>query len=118
MTALVRIFAHSSVTTAPVNAGAGRYTTDSVSMLKQPYLGRQSLTVTDGAAQATNTTLTANANAKLLNVQVQAGKTVAIEVNPPNRNVEADSDSPYFSGDVTFEAGQNWTLSIKEVVVV
>jgi hypothetical protein len=118
MSALVRIFAHSGVTTAPVNAGAGRYTTDSVSLLKQPYLGRQSLTATTGAAQTTNDLLTANAGAKLLNVQIQAGKTVAIEVNPPNRNIEADSDSPYFSGDVTFEAGQNWKLSIKEIEVV
>lgn len=117
MSALVRIFAHTGVTTAAVNPGAGRYSTDSVQMLKMPYLARQAITAT-GTAQSTNTALTSNTGTKLLNVQIQAGKTVAIEVNPPNRSVEADSDSPYYSGDVTLEAGPNWTLSIREIEVV
>jgi len=116
MSCLVRIFSHTGVTTANVAAGT-RYATDSVSMLKMPYLARQSITAT-GTAQSTATPLTANNGTKLLNVQIQAGKTVAIEVNPPNRSVEADNDSPYYAGEVTLEAGPNWTLSIKEITVV
>jgi hypothetical protein len=118
MSALVRIFAHTSVTTAPVHSGSGRYTTDSVALLKQPYLARQSITANTSSAQSTSTALTSNPACKLLSVQIQAGKTVAIEVNPPNRNVAADVDSPYFSGDVIIEAGPSWTLSILEINVV
>ena len=118
MSALVRIFSHTGVTTAAVNPGAGRYTTDSIALMKQPYLARQSITATTGSAQSTSSDLTSNSGVRLLNIQVQAGKTVAIEVNPPNRAVDADADSPYYSGEVTIECGPNWTLSLKEITVV
>lgn len=118
MSCLVRCFAHTGVTTAAVNPGAGRYTTDSVAMLKLPYLARQSLTVATNSPQSTDAALTENNGVKLLHIQIQAGKTVAMEVNPPNRSVTADTDSPYYSGDVTIEAGPGWTLSVREIAVV
>lgn len=117
MTALVRCFTHSSVTSAALNPGAGRYTTDSVSLLKMPYLAREAVTASTGAAQSTSADLTANGGTKLFNIQIQAGKVVAIEVNPPNRSVAADTESPYYSGEVTLEAGPGWTLSILEIDV-
>lgn len=114
MSALVRIFSHTGMTTAFVAAGT-RYASDSVGLLKQPYLARESITATTGAAQSTTTTLTANAGTKLLFVQIEAGKTVAIEVCPANRSVEADTDSPYYSDSVIFECGPSWTISVKEI---
>lgn len=118
MSALIRFFTHTGVSTAHVNPASGRYATDSVSLLKQPYLARQSITATTGSAQSTSATLTENTAAKIVSIEVQAGKTVAIEVNPPNRSVEADTDSPYISGSVQLECGPNWTFSIKEITVV
>lgn len=114
MSALCRFFAHTGVTTAPVNAASGRYTTDSVAMLKQPYLAREAVTANSGAAQSTTTALTTSA-AKLVHVQIETGKVVAIECNPPNRSTSADSSSPRYSGEVTFEAGPNWTFSVLEI---
>lgn len=117
MTALVRCFSFTGVTTAPVNAASGRYTSDSVSLMKNPYLARQSITASTGSAQNTSAELTPS-HAKLLQVQIQPGKIVAIEVNPPNRSAEADVDSQYFSGDIMLECGPGWTLSIREIAVV
>lgn len=115
MSALVRLFSHTGVTTAPVNAASGRYTTDSVAMLKMPYLAREAITATSSPAQSTTTALTTSSGTKLVHVQIETGKTVAIEVNPPNRSTAADSSSPRYSGDVTFEAGPNWQFSILEI---
>lgn len=119
MAALVRFFSHNAVSTAPVSAGSGRFTTDSVSILRQPYLARQAITANPNAAQTTGSELTSNAGVKLVSVQIQPGKTVAIESLPPNRTgVEADSDSPYYSGDVLLEAGPGWLYSVKEIEIV
>lgn len=114
MATVVRVFYHTGVTTAPVNAAAGRYTTDSVAMLKQPYLARSALTLS-GSAQSS---AAAPSNAKLALVQVQEGKSVHVEVNPENRAVEADTSSPTISGEVTFECGPGWTFSFTEHTVV
>lgn len=119
MSALVRMFAHTSIVTAPVHPGSGRYSTDSVGILRQPYVARQSITATTGSAQTTSANLTANAAVKLLSVQIQPGKTVAIESLPPNRTgVEADADSPRYSGDVLIECGHGWQFSLMEIEVV
>lgn len=104
------------MTTAFVAAGT-KYASDSIGLLKMPYIARESITATTGAAQSTSAALTANTGTKLLFVQVQAGKTVAIEICPPNRTTQADTDSPYYQGDVIFECGPSWTISVKEITV-
>jgi hypothetical protein len=114
MTALVRFFSHAGVTTAHVNPAAGRYATDSVGMLQLPYIAREAITAS-GTAQSTTTTLTTNSATKLVHAQIENGKTVAIECNPPNRTTEADTSSPRYTGDVTFVAGQNWLFSVMDV---
>jgi hypothetical protein len=115
MSALCRLFSHTGISTAYVNPASGRYSTDSVGMLKLPYLAREAITATSSPAQSTTTTLTASSGTKLVHMQVQVGKTVAVECNPPNRSTDADSSSPRYSGDVTFEAGPNWVFSIIEI---
>jgi hypothetical protein len=115
MSALVRLFSHTGITTAAVNPASGRYSTDSVGLLRWPYLAREAVTANTGTAQSTTTTLTASNGTKLLHMQVETGKVVAAELNPPNRSVSADSSSPRFSGDVTFDCGPNWTVSLLEI---
>lgn len=110
MAAIVRIFWHTGLATAAVAAGT-RYTTDSVAMLKQPYVGRASLSVDSGAAASTDP---APAATKIAFVQVQDGKAVHIEINPENRSVDADTGSPILSGSTQFEAGPRWTISVLE----
>lgn len=113
MTAVVRVFYHSGLTTAAVAAGT-RFSTDSVAMLKQPYVGRASVTVTDAAAQSVSAAPTGT---KLAFVQVQEGKTVHFEVNPENRSTDADTSSPLLSGTTQIECGPGWSMSFLEHVV-
>lgn len=110
MTATVRVFFHAGVTTAAVAAGT-RYTTDSVAMLKQPYISRASATVDTGTAQSTSA---APDHTKIAFIQVQEGKAVHYEVNPPNRSTEADTGSPVLTGSTQFECGPGWALSFLE----
>ena len=113
MTAVVRVFYHAGLTTAAVAAGT-RFSTDSVAMLKQPYIERASVTVTDSAAQSV---AAAPAKTALAYVQVQEGKTVHFECNPDNRAVDADTSSPLLSGTTQIECGPGWSMSFLEHVV-
>jgi hypothetical protein len=115
MSATVRFYAHVGLVTAAVNPGSGRYSSDSVSALQMPYLARETVTANTGTAQSTTTTLTANSGTRLVHCQIQVGSTVALELNPPNRSVAADSDSPRYAGETTFIVGPNWTISTLEI---
>jgi hypothetical protein len=115
VSALCRLFSHTGISTAYVNPASGRYSSDSIGLLKLPYLAREAVTANTGTAQSTATALTTSTGTKLVHVQIETGKTVAIECNPPNRSTSADSSSPRYSGDVTFEAGPNWVFSILEI---
>ena len=115
MSALCRFFSHTGISTAYVNPASGRYSTDSVGMLKLPYLAREAITADSITAQSTASAMTTSTGTKLVHLQIETGKTVAVECNPPNRSTSADSSSPRYSGDVTFEAGPNWTFSILEI---
>lgn len=118
MSAAVRIFAHSAMVNAQVSAGHGRQLSgETVSMLKQPYLGRQALTVDTGTAQASSTSTTP-AKTTLLLVQIQQGKSVHIEICPPGRAVTADTGSPIITGALNvFECGPSWTISVIEATL-
>lgn len=119
MTAEVKCFAHSAVVPAsvvPGGPGGSRYSADSVQMLKQPYMARETLSPTTGSAASSSSSL-APSGANLLRVQIEVGKTVYIEVNYSGREggeVTATSDSPSYSGDVTLEWGPGRTLSVLE----
>ena len=118
MTATVRIFSHSEIVTAPVAASSGRYSSDSVGLLKQPYLGRESLDVTSTAAQ-TSAAATAANGTKLLHVLVQPGKTVFYEITPSGQTVTvATSSSKFMSGSELFQFGPGWQISLLEYIVV
>ena len=115
MSAVVRVFTHAGIVAAKVDAGGGRFSTDSVYFLRQPYLGRQTITATSSAAQSSLSTIAIN-KTTLVHVEVQDGKTVHIEINPPNRSVAASTDSPTTRGKTSFEFGPEWTISVLEAV--
>lgn len=112
MTAAVRVFFHQGVTTATVAAGT-RFTTDSVAMLKQPYIARSLVEASTGAAAVS---AAAPPKATVAYVQVQEGKAVHYEVNPENRTADADTSSPLLTGATQLECGPGWTFSFLEHV--
>lgn len=114
MTAIVRIFTHSGLITAPVAPGSGRFSSDSVGLLKQPPEGREKLTASTGAA-VSSAAATATGSTRLVFVQVQAGKIVHYEVTPEGRDlVEAGDTSPTITGEVVIQFGSGWRISFKE----
>lgn len=115
MSAVVRAFYRSGTSAAPVAAGGGRFTSDSLLLVKEPYLARDNVTVSTGAAQSIDA---APSGTKMLHLQVQAGKAVHVEVNPPNRSTAADTSSPIYSGDTMLEFGPGWSASFLECEVV
>lgn len=112
MATVVKVFYHAGVATAHVAAGT-KLATDSVGLLKQPYLARSTVTL-NGAADSVNA---APAGTKIAYIQVQEGKAVTYEVNPPNRSTEADTSSPTLSGETQIELGADWTISFAEHTV-
>lgn len=113
MTATVRAFYFAGTVQTP---GVGtRLATDSVQMLKFPWLASDSVTVDTGTAQSIDA---APAGAKLLVVQVQAGKSVHVEINDPNRSTAANTGSYIISGEQSFAVGESWSASFLEFTVV
>lgn len=114
MAATVRLFTFSGLMTAPVASGSMRLSTDSVGLLKYPYLANETITANTSAAQSSAAALSASSEAKVLLVQVQQGKAVSIEINNPNRSTVATVDSPVFTGDQIFMFGSGWSVSLLE----
>lgn len=110
MAALVKVFYFQGLSQVPFASGT-KYATDSVGTLKQPYINRSSVTVDNATAQSV---AAAGSGAGVALVQVQVGKAVLVEVNPPNRSVDADTSSLTIRGDTTFVVGPDWTLSFLE----
>jgi hypothetical protein len=115
MSAIVRIFTHSGLSTAKVDASGGRFTSDSVFFLKQPYLGNATITATSSGAQSSPRAIAKKGTA-LVHVQVQPGKTVFYEINPSNRDVPASTDSPTLTGSSSIEFGPDWSISVLESI--
>lgn len=112
MTATVRAFYFTGVVQAPTIGT--KLATDSVGMLKFPYLAKDSVTVDDGTAQSIDAAPT---GAKILCVQVQEGKAVHIEINHPTRGEAATTGSYIISGEHTFAVGDGWSASFLEHAV-
>ncbi len=112
MTAAVKIFFHQGVAQVPFASGT-KYATDSVGTLKQPYIEKSSVSVDNVTAQSS---AAAPSGTGVAFVQVEQGKSVFCEVNPPNRSEVASSASPTIRGDVTFVVGPDWSLSFLESI--
>ncbi len=113
MTTSVRIFYHQGLVKAAVSNDGGRFSSDSVMMLQQPYIGSDMISC-DNANVGATTGSNAGAGSLLARIEVQPGKSVYYEVNPPNRSVAASTSSPVISGQVVIPFGHGWSLSFLE----
>lgn len=112
MAVVVRMFSYTGLMTVPVASGSKRFSSDSVGVLKHPYAAREAVTAND-TAQSTTTALTPEGT-ECLFIQVAQNGAVHVELNPPNRAVNADTSSPIMSGDNILCVGKNWTVSLLE----
>lgn len=114
MTAIVRISTYSGLITAPVAAGSGRFSSDSVGLLKQPPEGIETLTASTGAAVSSDSAKATRAT-RLILVQVQTGKVVHYAVTPQGQDEHvATTSHPTISGEVVIQFGDGWTISVLE----
>jgi hypothetical protein len=116
MAAIVRMYAHSGLMHAFVSSYADQQSFHSMTMLAQPYLYKESITANTGAAQSTAAALGISGS-RLLHIQIEPGKRVHIEVNPPGRSgglLDATTGSPVFEGNDTIQWGKDWTVSLLE----
>jgi hypothetical protein len=119
MTATVRLFAHDGINTLPVASDAGQFRGNSMFVLRQPYLAREKIEADSSTATTSAADLSANSHTKVLRMEIEPGKRCAYEISPPGRNdgtpVDADDSSPVASGDVEFEFGPNYRISLLDV---
>ena len=95
MTTAVKLFTHRGLVSTPITV-TNRDSKDSVYLLEQPYLAAESLSA--GASALSSASATAPANTSILRVEVEDGKTIRYEINPPARSVAATPSSPSLSG--------------------
>lgn len=114
--ASVRIFTYAEIITAPVAASSGRFSSDSVGLLKQRYLGRDMVTVSTGGAVTTSANA-APTGTRLVQIQVDPGIVVHYEIFPEGYSGSvsaATTASPFISGTTLFNFGPGWTISFLE----
>ncbi len=111
----VRIYSYPSLMVAAVNPSSGRPSSDSVFLLKEPYLAGEVL-APDTLTADSSDAATAPSETKMLKVQVQPGKRVYYEVTPGGQTLRlATSSSPIISGDETLFFGSGYRISFLEV---
>lgn len=111
LTTTVRIFSYPGVVQA--KAFGVQRVSDTFLMDKHPYLARETISCTDAAATS-SAAATCPADTDFVLVQVEAGKVVFCEVNATARQVDADTNSPYISGDVRMKAGAGTIFSFRD----
>ena len=106
----VRIFGFRGITVVP-QINPRQLVSDSVSNLTWPYEWRQFLAASEKAifSKPESPDL-----AVVLLVEVDPGKRIRYELNPPNREERATCFSPALSGSETLDWGPGWTISIIE----
>jgi len=110
------MFAHSGIAHAHVASDAGRQDFHALTMLAPPYIAREMITATTGSAQSSAAALGAT-GARVLAIQVDPGKRVHYEINPPGRTggpVTADTSSPIIEGHDMIPWGSGWLISLLE----
>lgn len=104
---IVKVITYAGTVAAPIS---NRIADENLHMLKQPCLSRQRLTV--GGQPVSSEP--APKDAFLAEIQVENGKTVCLEVNPEGRDVQASSESPWYTGNSIVHFGPGWTVSVIE----
>jgi len=112
MATVVRCFSYAGAIQA--RAKGAQKVTDTFMMDDQPYLARQNITCDDAAATDTTAALCPDKVDYVL-LQVEPGKRVFYEVNPPGRTlVSADTSSPYIEGDQRVKVSPQTLFSFRD----
>jgi hypothetical protein len=111
MATAVKLFAHRGIVALPVLTRS-QDTKDTVFVLEQPYLATEALTA--AASAVASAPATCPGNTGLLRIEVEDGKTIRYELNPPGRSVAATANSPALSGRDVLMAGGGWSISVIE----
>jgi hypothetical protein len=111
MPTAIKLFTHRGLVSTPITV-TNRDSKDSVYMLEQPYLAAEALTAT--SSPVSSSSATAPATTSILRVEIEDGKTIRYEINPPSRLVAASAGSPALSGKDQFHFGVGWTISVLE----
>lgn len=114
MSISVRVYTHAGLSTPPVVGSNGKLSLDSVSVLKQPYLGGEVVTP-DTSTAATTAAATAPSGTRIAYIQIPPGSRAYYEVTPSGDLRTATSSSPIIEGNVTVESGPGWRYSFLEV---
>lgn len=115
MSAVVIMTTWAGMVPAAVANYSGQKVDNAVWLLKQPYLAKEAVTVTDASATSSSSALSTEATVKLLRVEVQSGKRIRYEVNPPGLTARtADATSPILYGEEMIAFGPGWSVSIIE----
>lgn len=115
MTAVVILTTWEGMIPAAVASYGGQKTENAVWLLKQPYLAKEAITIDENGATSSGSPLTASQNVKLLRVEVQNGKRVRYEMNPPGHDPKtADQTSPVLYGEEALQFGKDWSISLIE----
>lgn len=115
--ASVRVFAFPGLTSLAISSGgSNRPNNDSLYVLTHPATGRETLTV-DTATAVTTAADLAPAKTKMLQIQVDPGIRVHMEITPENivTPAVADSTSIIVSGDTLIHFGPGWRASFLQV---
>lgn len=112
MTATVRLFAHDGLVQLPI-ASSGQLSTNASFVVKQPYLGNETLSV--DSAVSSSASLSANNSVRMLRVEVDDGAKVHFELTPKGSTLRtATTDSPSLEGVELLTFGPGWTISLLE----
>jgi hypothetical protein len=113
----VRVFAFPGLTSLPISSGgSNRPNSDSLYVLTHPATGRANLAV-DTVTPVTTAANLAPAKTKMLQIQVDPGIRVHMEITPSNVGapVAADSTSIIISGETLIHFGEGWRASFLQV---
>jgi hypothetical protein len=110
----VRIYSYNGLIVAPVAAGgSNRPNSDSLFLLKQPYLGGEVLAADSVAV--TSAEATAPTGTSLLQVQLQPNKSVYYEITPQNHPLRpATTSSPVLRNDTYLHFNPGYRISLLE----
>lgn len=115
MTAVVILTTWEGMIPASVASYGGQKTENAVWLLKQRYIAKEAITVDENGALSSGAPLSENQNVKILRVEVQNGKRVRYEMNPPGLDTRtATNSSPILYGEEPLQFGPGWTISIIE----
>ena len=111
MTVTVRLFARGPLNYAAVNPRS--LDTSGTLILPEPYLAKESLTASTGAAVNSASPLAAT-GARLLQMQIDGSAEVHVAVSGGNGTPTATTTDPVYAGDCLLDWGPGYMISVLE----